>query len=72
MIRVHSTLENGHCVLLTLPSSNAAQTAGPPVFVSVVNKIAPIFSSNAGDAFHFSQEGRGQCALHSFSILRAN
>lgn len=44
-----------------------------PLFVSVVNKITPIFPSNAG-AFHFNQEGWGQCVdsgviFHSYSKL---
>lgn len=67
--------ENAHfSLLILLFSLVAVQTlkpACPPLFVSVVNKITPIFPSNAG-AFHFSREGWGQWIRDSFSILAAN
>ena len=47
------------------------KTACPPLFVSFVNKITPIFPSNAC-AFPFNQKGWGQWIQEFFSILSAN
>lgn len=56
---------------LFLSPVSTVKTACPCLFVSVVNKITPIFPSNSG-AFHFNQEGWGQWIQESFSILGAN